>query len=282
MSSYDVELERTDEQPKSRYLTKKDAIRIVLGVLVLLILLYPVYVLLLKRAQKSICATNLKQISTAIGLYSEENGSRLPPTYVTYENLTPLVEKGGAYTWVNLVDGYVKDLKYFTCPSAEASEGVMVKTSSGGLVRLTYGMYAPLGGEPIDQVDNPDQAVLLGETSNMGQRRTYDPSPFKLASGSVVPYDGFLIGFNDSNQLPTDETRFVTRLAYYGTEGGIFKDGGDSRHCCIPIERSDSRTENVDVIHVLTVDGRSRALPPSAAVFKDNPLWKIPKTRQFR
>lgn len=273
MSAYDVELERTDEKAKSPYLTKKDIARLMLGIAIAMVLLYPVYVLLMGNAKKKMCSANFGQMYKAISLYAAENNDRLPPVYVTSETDAPLVEKNGAYTWVSLVDGFAKDPSVFTCPAAESGSGTKVYSSIKGSINLTYGMYAPLGGEPLDQIDDPHQSVLLAETNNMGAENTYDPLTFKDKSGQVVPYDGFIIGFDDSNSLPTAKTKKITRLAFPETANGDFKPKGLGRHR--------------DGIHFVTADGRLKTRPPTAANYLDetgqvSPLWRLSKTRKFR
>lgn len=275
MSTYDVELERTDEQPKSRYLTKRDAIRLVVGLIVLLILLYPVYMILMGNAQNHLCESNLNQMFHGVDLYATENNDCLPPVYVTAENEAPLIENGSAYTWVSLIDGYVKDRTVFTCPAADlnAGEGVRVHTSDGGSLILTYGMVAPLGGEPRDQIDSPERTLLLAETSNYGSQNTFDPFPFKDGSGKVVPFDGFIIGYDDSNLLPTNASRFMTRLSFYNSKDGTFDVKKPMRHR--------------DAINALTVSGSLRRIKATQADYKNadgafNPDWLLPKSRRFR
>jgi hypothetical protein len=274
MSTYDIDAERTDEKPKSEYLSKKDFLRMGIGIVVLGIILWPAYVLLKQNAESHLCKSNVNQLYQAINLYASENNGRLPPVYVTTETDAPYVERGAAYAWVHLIDGYVKDNAAFTCPSADLTEGVPTRTSHSTTINLDYGMYAPLGGEPIDQIEDPDESIMLGETANMGAGKTFDPLPFKDGAGTVVPFDGFVIAFNDSNLLPTKQSQFVTRLAFDDTADGIFKPKGPSRHR--------------DGIHFLTVSGHLRTLGPTAAEIHRTGtgdvtgLWAVPKARKFR
>lgn len=265
-------LERTDEQPKSDYLTKGDLKKLGIAIVVLMVILSPVYILLKQDAEKTLCSRNLKQISTAIGLYASENNDRLPPVYVTAENNSPLIEDGAAYAWVHLVDGYVREGTNFFCPSSSQEQRALVHGSKGK-VEVTYGLYAPLGGEPLAQIADPDNTILIGETANSGAADTYNPVPFRDNSGNVVPFDAFLIGFNDSNELPTPSSQTVTRLAFPGTKNGQFEEGGRSRHN--------------GGIHFISVSGRARFLGPEVARLRmerglPTGAWAVPRTRRFR
>ena len=92
------------------------------------------------------------------------------------------------------------------CISATAEENVTVILDYVANTNHT-GMYVALDAKYYPQLENPTGTVLFAETSNMGAGGTYDPSPFKLSDGSVVPFDGFLIGYDDGNMKHTEETK---------------------------------------------------------------------------
>lgn len=267
----DLSEERTDENRRSDLVSKADVKKFLVGLVVVAVVLSPIFFYLRENAYRATCGKNLLQLYKGITLYAAENNDRLPPVYVTSQTDAPYIERGAANTWVQLIEGQTKESVSTVCQSAGAEDRVMVHSESGSR-GLTYGMFAPLGGEPMDLIDNPDQAVLLGETANMGASGTYDPMPFKDASGEVVPYDGFVIGFNDSNLLPTDASKAVTRLAFPDTADGQFK--------------LDGRTRHRDGIQIVTASGRLRTIKPDMAYLKlggaENPLWKIAKTRRYR
>lgn len=267
----DLSDERTDENRRSDLVSRGDIKKFAIGLAVVAIVLSPIFFYLRENAYRATCGKNLLQLYKGITLYAAENNDRLPPVYVTTDTDAPLVDGGAANTWVQLVEGQTKESVSTVCQSAGRQDPVQVH-GEAGVRGLTYGMYAPLGGEPMDLVDNPDQAVLLGETANMGASGTYDPLPFKDSAGAVVPYDGFIIGFDDSNLLPTEKSRSVTRLAFSDTANGEFKSDGSGRHR--------------DGTHIVTASGRLRTIKPDMALLKlggaDNPLWKLPKTRRYR
>src|SRR5690606_31001379 len=72
----------------------------------------------------------------------------------------------------------------------------------------------------VSEIENPNRAMIVAETSNMGALGTADPQPYKLPDGTVIKEDGFVIGWNNSNTAPDDSSSFVTRLAFYNSADG--------------------------------------------------------------
>lgn len=217
---------------RSQYVSKKD-VKIVIGGIVLLALLgVPVYKMLERNAQRSQCANNLRAISSAINQYSELHDGRYPPIMRTGPNGEPdLGETGYPYTWASDVDELMSPRATFTCPTAAPKELTTIE-GHGKTIHLAYGMYEPYGGFLRNLVPNPDQTVLIAETSNLGAAGSYDPMPYKNLNGDVVPWDGFVIGWNNTNDTPTSSSAFATRLAFPGTSGGQFSEekNSDARH----------------------------------------------------
>jgi hypothetical protein len=244
-------MERTDEQPKSQYISKRDIKVFGLALLGLAILLSPVYFVLKENSDSYICKRNMQAIAKAVMLYSAENNDRLPPAYVTMDGVTPFVENGGVYTWAYLVQPQMKRGASFQCPKASEAECYVDHDSETGKPMLvSYGMYLPMGGMPISSISNPESAILITETSSLGSEDTFDPHPLKDADGNLVK-DGFIVTWSTGNLLSEDPVNAVTRLAFSGTKTGEFKKDGRARH--------------PDGNHFITVNGASVSLPPTAA-----------------
>lgn len=245
----------------SQYVTKRD-VRIVAVFLILLIAAgFPIFRILQKRAQRSVCATNLGAVANAISQYAVLHDDRFPPIMRTGPGNQPdLGDSGHPYTWVSDIDELMTKRASFLCPAADEKDVTFVE-GIHKLIPTTYGMYEPYGGYLRTIIPNPDQTVLISETSNLGSGSTYDPLPYKGGA------DGFVIGWNDSNDIPDDKSVAATRLAFMGTESGIFKADGEARH--------------EDRIHALNCDGAMIFIKPVEARIKisrglPSGLWQAP------
>jgi hypothetical protein len=246
--AYDPQAPEDEGPRRSAYLSRKDLKVLAIAIAVLLLLLLPIYHLLKKRSEKSLCSRNMAQIATALGLYAAEHDERFPPAYTTAlgsQAPGPAENSQWPGTWGGDVIGSMQRGS-LVCPSAQPDEIVQTAhpESSKRALPMTYGMYAPYGAYPRSSVENPDQVVLIAETSNLGSQGTFDPLPF---SGG----DAFVIGWNNNNFDPDDSTRFVTRLAFPNSQGGVFDEEGPARH-----------SEN---IHALSASGQLLRLKPNHA-----------------
>jgi hypothetical protein len=252
LSQAPQDLERSDEKPKSYYLSKRDLKIFGIGIVILGVVFSPVYIALKEKSDAYKCKQNIKAIANAISLYAAENNERLPPAFVTVDGVNPLVENGAVYTWAYLIHPYMKREASFKCPKAEESECYLDHDSETGKPMLvSYGMYLPMGGMSIQTIPNPDSAIVVTETISLGLRDTFDPHPYTDSEGKPVR-DGFVVTWGSGNQfsLGTKEEA-VTRLAYPDTKDGKLKADGASRH--------------PEGNHFLTVSGTSITLTPRMA-----------------
>lgn len=159
-------------------------------------------------------------IMEAMMVYSSDNDGRLPPAYESNRQGDPEVDQDGlAITWVSLVSQYKSDKVSFICPASEEVEKAYSRSIDGSeRIASTYGYYGVYGGQSLELIDDPDSVILLAETSNNGALGTFNPLPF-----SNTKNDGMVIGWNDSNLEPSEQTSSVTRLAFRESSGGIFE-----------------------------------------------------------
>lgn len=266
-SAYDVDAPEGAKSPGSQYLSRKDA-KWILGVTAIVIVgLIPVYFSMREKAFKSTCVKNMGAIMEAIDLYASQHDDRLPPVYEAQANGEPQVDdRGYPITWVSEVAPLLSARASFVCPSADPSEySYSVNMTGGEPIASTYGYYGAYSGHPAKEIDSPENVVLLAETSNGGAKGTFDPLPFENCK-----YDGFVIGWNNSNEEPTEDTSSVTRLAFAGTSKGDFS-LGQPRHG--------------QVIHAITANRGKRNLTSSDAVTRYDRskyalggLWRQPIT----
>jgi hypothetical protein len=175
----------------------------------------------------------MKGIYEAMMLYAEQNDSRLPPLYEIGANNAPALYEGKPQVWASLLVPYMNQRAEFYCPAAEESEK-MPTIGHDGRKRadfdLTYGMYLPMGSFPHLLASNASNTALLLETSNNGALDSYNPMPFRNEEGDVVPFDAFMVGFNDSNVQLTPKSESVTRLAFRNVQDGYDSKTATPRH----------------------------------------------------
>ncbi len=238
----------------SAYVTRKDVKIVGIFLVILAVLSYPVFKVLVRYSERTRCTFNMKSLFDATSQYAIQNDEKFPPLYDTGPADEPMLQTSGApYTWASTLKEYTSPRASARCPSAlpeELSWTQDPKVAQRSYA-LSYGMFAPMGAFNRSQVEDPDEAVLIGETSNRGANGTYDPLPFLDAGGKPVPYDGSVIGWNNDNFDGNEKTKYVTRLAFPDTATANFKKEGEGRHD--------------DGTLVLTVSGHIRPVRPDAA-----------------
>ena len=75
-------------------------------------------------------------------------------------------------------------------------------------VALSYGMLTSADTGRLYEIR--DQTVILAETIGGGVLGSYNPEP-------LGGPDGFVIGYDNTNGYPDENTGFVTRLAFIGS-----------------------------------------------------------------
>ena len=238
----------------STYVTRKDIKIVAVAICFLAVMMWPIFKVLERRSEKARCINNMKGIMDAINQYAIQNEDKFPPLFDSGSNDEPMLQKSGApYTWASDLQEYMNPRVTFVCPSAEEAERTKSQDSHNSMksFELSYGMFAPLSGFNRSLVEDPDNAVLVGETSNRGSEHTFDPIPFTDSSGNKLPYDGMVIGWDNDNFDGNTKTKYVTRLAFPHSEGPKFEKTGEGRH--------DEGT------FILTVTGHLKTVKPNFA-----------------
>lgn len=270
---YDADAPEGSNELGSQYVSKKDWIWILAAIIVLAIVFAIVSPSMKKRADESNCKSYMNAIASSISQYAVMNDG-LPPLFAVGENESPALLEGKPVVWASVIPPLPKGAK-FTCPATKPGESVRVngKSIESSMfqkddkilnhIDLSYGMFSALSARKTTDVANDDQTILIAETANHGASHTYNPLPFTLENKTEVPFDGFAVGFNDSNGLPTSESKFVTRLAFPNTKDGEFNDKSENaRH-----------GKNVFAIFV---DGHLGRLVPTDMKMKTNSyMWMV-------
>jgi|LakMenE18May11ns_1017448.scaffolds.fasta_scaffold9820519_1 hypothetical protein len=251
-TAYDPSAPEGASSPGSQYLSRKDAKWLIGATIIVGIGLIPVYLYLRDKAWKSSCIKNMSGMMEAITIYAANSDDRMPPLYNTDDNGEPFLDKQGLpYTWISDIKPYSSDRISFICPAAKPEEiAYSVDANTGEPLGSTYGFYAPYATATIASIDDPNNVILLVETSNKGSQGSYDPLKFKSGGD-----DGFVVGWDNNNFAPDKETQAVTRLAFRGTSNGS-TEKGFGRH---------------EIIHGITASRQQKYLKPSMMLTEYNP-----------
>lgn len=233
-------------QQRSGLVTKKEFRMMLLGFVGIFIILIPVYLNNRKTAFKETCKQNLRSVAAAIDAYCNDQEGYYPLPYYLDNTGAPQLDNGDVKSWVTTVQPYMNTRKNFVCPEAHESELVRNALGGGKFVLSSYGIVPGAicqiteGGRMItmrkDEIADPNNVLLLTETSNKGARESFDPLPFEDDQAKTQPWDGFIVGFEMDNHVPDVQdgndvikSNYVTRLAFPGTDKGSFEKS-EGRH----------------------------------------------------
>ncbi len=228
----------------STYVSRKDVRWVALIVVVLAILLFPLFLEAKRNAERTFCSQNMRAIGQAMLGYATDNNDRLPPAYNEQANGAPALVDGFPVTWATQVREYMTPRQNFVCPTSRPEERARVLSFKPGekSFEVTYGLYRGVASVSLARVSDPASVVAVAETANNGALGSFNPQPFVGEDGQRVPYDAFLIGWDDDNMRFSPASRRVTRLAAYGAPDG-------------DTSRSGVRWRHETFIHAISVSG---------------------------
>jgi prepilin-type N-terminal cleavage/methylation domain-containing protein/prepilin-type processing-associated H-X9-DG protein len=132
--------------PKSRHAFTLIELLVVIAIIAILAaILFPVFAKAREQARKTACLSNMKQIGTALLMYSTDYDGYFP---VRYGSGNPGdFENGVQRSWKNMLLPYIKNTDIFKCPSnPSARKGDWIwngAKSTDGYFAGGYSMYLP-------------------------------------------------------------------------------------------------------------------------------------------
>ena len=195
-------------------LTQLEKLAIAVAVLAVVAILIPIYQQLVDIKRTADCLSNLKDLGTAINLYQLDYGNTLPLAYYANPDGSPQTDAvGRPLTWVLGISSFLRrDLqRALRCPADPTGGSTLIThpRDASKTLRLSYGFYAPLSGARLEDLPNPGLSVLIADSLAGGQLGSLNPNP--LLGGN----DGFVLGYDDALLKPTDNSRYVARLAVW-------------------------------------------------------------------
>jgi prepilin-type processing-associated H-X9-DG protein len=261
--------EEREERRSAWTFSATDRIVTLVFILIVLAILVFAYFYYLENRRFLTCQSNLMRINTALQLYMQDTEGKLPPLYVRARDGEVALDAAGLpRTWIVVAVPRVNSMDVFRCPSAPDSHHTLVTDPrpipDAGTIQLTYGMVASMGAVDKETVRLPGSTALMAETIRGGRGSSFDPLP--LAGGN----DGFIVGFDDSNEGRTPESVRATRLA-------VRRD--DRSKGWVPGNVLARHTRRG--LNVLFVDGHVQPLSPDMMFLNQlgmehQPLWGYP------
>ncbi|MEN6403202.1 MAG: DUF1559 domain-containing protein [Armatimonadia bacterium] len=146
---------------------------------ILAAILFPVFAKAREKARQSNCLSNVRQIGTALAMYTDDYDETLP----RYSNGTVMVSGSPQIqTWARVLKPYVKNDQIFLCPSKKATgwmgeaDADSVWAPGGYGVNSGY-LFTGTGYSVVSlsQVNDPAGTIAAGERAGLNTARLYSP-----------------------------------------------------------------------------------------------------------
>jgi prepilin-type N-terminal cleavage/methylation domain-containing protein/prepilin-type processing-associated H-X9-DG protein len=150
---------RTRSAARRRAFTLIELLVVIAIIAILAAILFPVFAQAREAARKASCQSNLKQLGTAIMMYTQDYDEVYP---------TGLQESWWDNTWYRVVGPYVKNIQVFRCPSDPGKDPPAAFSWAGP--RLSYvanGYMLDRGGWRVVGVMGMAQAWMAGTTQSL-------------------------------------------------------------------------------------------------------------------
>jgi prepilin-type N-terminal cleavage/methylation domain-containing protein/prepilin-type processing-associated H-X9-DG protein len=140
---------------------------------ILAAILFPVFAQAREKARQISCLSNLKQIATAMHLYSQDFDEKIPSLLQIAPWHPRARPSDGSLAWVWMIEPYVKNHQVFYCPSYPISAPYQSLTShSGSQFLIPYGynsLIARVAGPNVSgartwaEIQTPANTVMLAD-----------------------------------------------------------------------------------------------------------------------
>ena len=215
-----MRVSRRSLQPGAPGFTLIELLVVIMIIAILAAILFPIFAQVKKRAQLVTCINNLRQLGSAVRLYTEDNSSRLFGANYPYTELN-----GTAI--IAAYKPYLRNIKVFYCPA-----DVLFGTTAGQISYQYYGSpqggtaYMRMNGRRID-IEVRDGSAFSQAQVIFGDQRFFGLGFTKTAHSEKIPDsadDGYYIkGVRRPVLYPDGSVRYVRgwqRDPYNGNPNG--------------------------------------------------------------
>jgi prepilin-type N-terminal cleavage/methylation domain-containing protein/prepilin-type processing-associated H-X9-DG protein len=154
---------RTPAHPH-RAFTLIELLVVIAIIAILAAILFPVFAQAREAARKSSCQSNLKQVGTALMMYTQDNDETYPPAYYYGNpNSSGNLDSTGIHHWSGFMQPYIKNWGIFICPS-DKIKGLPPTNFDVATNNMGYGV--PSGAVSLTPGLQDNQAPRISYTAN--------------------------------------------------------------------------------------------------------------------
>jgi len=193
---------------------------------ILAAILFPVFAQARESARKATCQSNLKQIGTAILMYTQDYDEMFPPPTKNTGAGDFWLYPPGSFSWFGVVQPYVKNFKVIECPSIQPLD-LFAQAGQPDQYRVGYTYNQLLSWRPQAIVVQPAEIVMVNEGfGHQGVVKAIGGGWFdvKAPFGPGVPYR-FGMGCSVYNGFGGSAGKWFYDRIHSGTPNYLFIDG---------------------------------------------------------
>jgi prepilin-type N-terminal cleavage/methylation domain-containing protein/prepilin-type processing-associated H-X9-DG protein len=181
---------------------------------ILAAILFPVFAQAREKARQASCASNLKQLGTAVMMYVQDYDE----TMMCYVNGTTRSGSNDNFYWSNALEPYVKLRQLWYCPSFPRDAGIPTANSATYGVNLDHlvgsisGTPAPLG---LAAFTRPMELLFIADTQDAQAVRQQDSACPSFTAGFLRTY---CLQTSTNTPYPHSPARCATLQATAGVD----------------------------------------------------------------
>lgn len=128
-------------------------------------IMFPVFANAREKARQSTCASNLRQLATAMTMYSHDNDEVYPWT----DHYAGVPSPTYGYYWQALIYPYVNSSQVYLCPTSDQNaDGYNPRMDQPVFDKATYSInvlaFPDDIGTPASSIPQPSRLIMLGDS----------------------------------------------------------------------------------------------------------------------
>jgi len=148
---------------RSRGFTLIELLVVIAIIAILAAILFPVFAQAREAARKATCQSNLKQLGNAVLMYIQDYDELFPQPTPSGQSGDFWLYPSGGFTWIGVIQPYVKNHKIVECPSTTAADlfGLAAQPQK---IRVGYGFNPLLSWRSQAVIQAPASIFMVTES----------------------------------------------------------------------------------------------------------------------